>query len=403
MNIQAVSETPRFHALDGLRGAAAILVVLLHVEWRNHITGTRLVENGYLAVDLFFIISGLVIATNYAKRIIDIPTSLRFIGLRFFRLYPLHIVMLGVFFGLECCKLAVGHTVGITPEHQPFSGGMSYRSLIANIFLVHGLGWLRQPGWNGPSWSISCEFFAYLAFACATLLGLMRSRLFLFCGVILTVVAYVGIALIHGTLNVTLDLGVVRCFAGFFWGTVLAGCPNFLWLRSSQHTARADVPITAAVLFSMATLSGPMVVIVIPLFVVLIASLEAERGRIAHLLNSKPMQFLGRISYSIYMIHECVVVCVLMVLKRIGRMSFDPNIGRVVAAINPWLGDLLTLALLTAVVLLASQSYRLIEEPGRILGRRLLRSGRPSYHAEVPAARERVGRQVTSEVCQGQL
>lgn len=115
------------------------------------------------------------------------------------------------------------------------------------------------------------------------------------------------------------------------------------------------------------------------------------------------MQCLGRISYSIYMVHECVVVCVLMVLKRVGRMSFDSNIGRIVAAINPWLGDLLTLALLTAVVLLASQSYRLIEEPGRILGRRLLRSGRPSYHAEVPAARERVGRQVTSEVCQGQL
>jgi peptidoglycan/LPS O-acetylase OafA/YrhL len=403
MNSQAVSETPRFRALDGLRGVAAILVVLLHVEWRNHITGTRFIENGYLAVDLFFIISGLVIATNYAKRIIDIPTSLRFIGLRFFRLYPLHIVMLGVFIGLECCKLAAENTVGITPEHQPFSGGMSYRSLIANIFLVHGLGWLRQSGWNNPSWSISCEFFAYLAFAIATLLGLIQNRLFLFCGVVFTVVAYVGIALIRGTLNVTLDLGVVRCFAGFFWGTVLAGCPNFLRLRSSQHAARVDVFITAAVLFSMATLSGPMVAIVIPLFVLLIASLEAERGPIAHLLSSKPMQCLGRISYSIYMVHECVVVCVLMVLKRVGRMSFDSNIGRIVAAINPWLGDLLTLALLTAVVLFASLTYRLIEEPGRMLGRRLLRSGIPSHHAEALAAQERAGRQVPSEFCQGQL
>ena len=114
------------------------------------------------------------------------------------------------------------------------------------------------------------------------------------------------------------------------------------------------------------------------------------------------MQCLGRISYSIYMVHECVVVCVLMVLKRVGRMSFDSNIGRIVAAINPWLGDLLTLALLTAVVLFASLTYRLMGTR-RMLGRRLLRSGIPSHHAEALAAQERAGRQVPSEFCQGQL
>src|ERR1039457_3262386 len=112
MITQAAPQIPRFHALDGLRGIAALLVVLLHVEWHNHLTGTRFVRNGYLSVDLFFILSGFVIAANYSAQIVDIPTSLRFLGLRFFRLYPLHIVMLGAFICLECCKLAAQHAFG---------------------------------------------------------------------------------------------------------------------------------------------------------------------------------------------------------------------------------------------------------------------------------------------------
>ena len=61
----ATEAAPRFRALDGLRGVAALLVVLLHVEWPNHLTGNKFVQNGYLAVDLFFILSGLVISSNY--------------------------------------------------------------------------------------------------------------------------------------------------------------------------------------------------------------------------------------------------------------------------------------------------------------------------------------------------
>ena len=59
----------RMRALDGLRGMAAVLVVIYHADWPNQFTALNLVKNGYLAVDLFFILSGLVISENYSTKI----------------------------------------------------------------------------------------------------------------------------------------------------------------------------------------------------------------------------------------------------------------------------------------------------------------------------------------------
>ena len=85
----------RFRALDGLRGAAALLVVVYHiafyrVQWPNHLFDNDFVRHGYLAVDLFFILSGLVISSNYSLRLNNLSEVKEFLLLRFFRLYPLH-------------------------------------------------------------------------------------------------------------------------------------------------------------------------------------------------------------------------------------------------------------------------------------------------------------------------
>jgi len=106
----------RFRALDGLRGVAALLVVLLHVEWPNHLTNNRFVQHGYIAVDLFFILSGLVISSNYLTRITTLGDAKKFLGLRLFRLYPLHLAVLVAFVGLECAKLAAQHAFAL--EHS---------------------------------------------------------------------------------------------------------------------------------------------------------------------------------------------------------------------------------------------------------------------------------------------
>lgn len=390
--VSARTQTPRFHALDGLRGIAALLVVLVHVEWPNHITNLLFVRNGYLAVDLFFILSGLVIAANYSTRIVDVRTSMHFIALRFFRVYPLHFAMLIAFVGLECLKVSAKYTLGITPEHQPFTGGQSPLSLVSHVFLGQGLGLLPTPGWNGPSWSISCEFVAYVFFAIITLLGLTRRRACLIAGAIATATAYGFLALTRGTLNIVYDLAPLRCIAGFFWGVLIYRWSTTASSRSLKHLQGFELGVAAAVIVTMATVSGAISLVVIPLFVLLVALLLRDRGAIARLLMTKPIQYLGEISYSVYMVHAFIIVCLIMILKRMVPVAYSATMQRDLVTINPWIGDALVFAVVVSVVLLASRTYVLIEQPGRLFGRKALQydgaipeSGRPSIRVGVAA------------------
>lgn len=371
----------RFQALDGLRGVAALLVVLLHVhEWSNHLTKISFIQNGYLAVDLFFIMSGLVIASNYSHRITNLREAWSFIGVRLFRLYPLHLSVLGAFVCLECAKLVGQHAFAMMPGAQPpFTGNNSFGVLFANLFLINGLHVLNTIGWNGASWSISCEFAAYLVFSIIVLVGLDRSRLFSLVGFVLALAGYAIIALKWGNLDVTADWGIIRCFAGFFFGMLIFKFTRkYILYRSRMLIQGCEIAVVIALILTMSFTSGPLVVFVIPLFVIAIALLQSDQGPLAHLLISPVAQFLGRISYSIYMVHSFLVVCLLITLKRVFvlPMAINPIRGKPIVMINPWIGDLLVLGMVVVVVATASATYALIEEPCRLFGRRIFANSR---------------------------
>jgi peptidoglycan/LPS O-acetylase OafA/YrhL len=376
----AAEKGPRLQALDGLRGVAALLVVLLHVEWPNHLTENNFVQHGYVAVDLFFILSGLVIASNYSHRIANLREAKSFIGLRLFRLYPLHLAMIGAFLFLECAKLFAQRAFGIMAGPQiPFTGSESFGALAANVFLINGLHVLKGPAWNGASWSISCELAAYLVFSMVALTGLLRSRLFFLAGSLIAVASYAALALERGTLDVTVDWGIIRCLAGFFLGMLTYQFNRRDILGQSRILIGAcGIAVTIAVVLTMAFGSGPLIAFVIPLFVIAIALLQFDQGLIAHLLISPVAQFLGRISYSIYMVHGFLVVCLLIILKRVFVLStaLNPIREYPIVVINPWIGDLLVVGLVVFVVAAASATYTFIEEPGRLLGRRLFANSR---------------------------
>jgi peptidoglycan/LPS O-acetylase OafA/YrhL len=366
----------RFIALDGLRGVAALLVVLLHVEWTNHLTNNKFVQRGYVSVDLFFILSGFIMSANYLDRIRSGANVRTFLGLRLFRLYPLHLTMLLAFLCLEFAKLFAQHVLAISPGPQaPFTGGNSLGSALANLLLLNGLPLLQGGGWNGPSWSISCEYAAYIVFSIVALSGLTRSRLFFIVGTVLAAATYSGLCLARGSLNVTEDWGLIRCLAGFFLGMLI-----FQWKKtnyvfpSGAMMGVLSTAVAAAALLTMVLTSGPFIALVIPFLAMMIALLQFDEGPVARLLASSSAQFLGRVSYSIYMVHSFIVVSMLIVLKRIVVL---PSIvysmrKNPIILINPWMGDVLVVVLLISVVSIASLTYVVIEEPGRLFGRRVL-------------------------------
>jgi len=248
--------------------------------------------------------------------------------------------------------------------------------------LINGLHVFDRPSWNGPSWSISCEFAAYLVFSITVLAGLARGRLFFIGGSLMAMAAYVCIALEWGTLNVTADWGFIRCLAGFFLGMMIFEVKEMNVLCHSRTVVGGcGIAVTIAIIVTMSFTSGPLLVFVIPLFVIAIALLQSDQGPVARLLISPAVQFLGRISYSIYMVHSFLVVCLLIILKRVLVLpsAVNPMRENPIVIINPWIGDILVIGIVVGVVATASATYALIEEPGRLFGRRLFANSRNRF------------------------
>lgn len=374
----SVSEKRQYIALDGLRGVAALCVVFYHVRWTNHVTFGEFFKNAYLAVDLFFILSGFIIYAGYSKQLSNRTELQRFICLRFFRVYPLHIAALCAFVAVEFAKLW-GQKSGImVPEHMPFTDATSVQALAANVFLVHSLDTLDELTWNTPSWSISCEFAAYILFSIAMLAGIFRRKSAFALAAILATTAYLTLAFVYKTLDVTFNFGIVRCLSGFVLGILsfeLARGSIGARLRAQSQAVvgACEISLLVGLVTAMCYAPGAAIVLTIPIFVGAVFILQDDRGPIAKALSSAPAQFLGKISYSIYMVHFFVIVIVFIVLKRIGRLPtvLDPITQVPTMQVNPWAGDVLVAAVLLLIVLLSALTFAVIEQPARLVGRRI--------------------------------
>lgn len=169
MGTVATAETrPARQELLGLtawRGIAAVLVVLFHLDeiFSTRLAAhfalgpfTRLVERGYAFVDLFFILSGFVIAHVYGQRVLLEARALgRFLALRLGRIYPMHLVVVFILALDPLSRLLTG-------DASAFTGNRSGWSLVTELLLLDSIGLHDGLTWNEVSWSVSAEWFSYL-------------------------------------------------------------------------------------------------------------------------------------------------------------------------------------------------------------------------------------------------
>ncbi|AWL99660.1 acyltransferase family protein [Bradyrhizobium amphicarpaeae] len=353
---------------------AALMVVLFHVRWTNHLTDTGFFVRGYLFVDLFFVLSGFVLSASYLKRIRNFPEIRRFLRKRFFRIYPLHLAMLAALVALELLKV-FGEKSGMwVPEHKPFTGTNSTIDLIYNLLLLHSLNVSDHTSWNIPSWSISSEAACYIVFAFATRIGLTSSRLMGALSLVVALICYGYVILQKGNLDATYDYGFLRGLAGMslgIWLFHLSQRALFARLSSRILTTNFCVLLISA----SATLWFSTRVADIAAIIVFFASvllLCQDRGVGASLLSTKAVSFLGKISYSIYMVHVPILTCLGIVLRRVlpaSARSIDAN-GYERFLMNPWLGDVLLAGIIALILFISVRLFKSIEEPWREFGKK---------------------------------
>ena len=283
-----------FQTLDALRGVAAILVVIIHFQygfgWYP--------QHGYLAVDMFFILSGFVLSHAYQSRLDSGGMSaLGFLRVRAIRLAPLY--YLGLVFGVA----ATLSTHTYANYHVPASSYLKYFAL--NSFLLPVRGPLHVPPFpfNNPAWTLFLEFVMNILHA----LFLRRAstrKLALLCGI-----AGFGIVVYYfhaGNLNAgwawpgLFTIGLARVLFSYPLGMLLYR----LW---SSHRARIRFPASLSLCLVATILALRLpheaafalfaILVAMPVVVYLAACNEPPAWL------RLPFGLLGGASYAIYVLH----------------------------------------------------------------------------------------------------
>lgn len=352
----------RFSALDGWRGLAAMMVALFHLGAVGWFHGVPAVRNGGAAVPLFFVLSGFVIHHAYGQRLGDLTAVWRFVVRRFGRLYPLHLFTLLLLVGLEIIKLVMVQG-GISAGQPPFGGDSNMVNLAAQLLLLQGIIPFGYYGWNGPSWSISVEWAAYLVFAFVTLVA--RSS----ASAVVLVILSAGILLAQETLLPQLETiggkGLPLAVMGFFSGGLVYRLYRALRSRGWNGGTGAEI-LAGVVIALLFWFRAPSLTLVIAGFAFAILIFAFEGGLLSRWLRQAPFQFLGRISYSIYLVHFVLLTVLNGTLRTVQSMTGIPLIrGAMIDFGPPGAMDALAVAYLAVLVLCSWGTYVRVEGPGR--------------------------------------
>lgn len=376
----------RFETLDSWRGICALFVVIFHfISMMPHsLERSSFVRNSYLFVDFFFVLSGFVLCHSYRGKISSPQDLMRFVVRRFGRVWPLHAVVLVSFIAAIVWINWLPHPSGLALTWS--NSAYAVDAIVPSLFLLNAMG-LFGSVWNGPAWSIGAEFYVYLLFA---LLALTAGRRLVLPSLILSIT---GLVLMYqwapSFMNSTWDYGIIRCIAGFFGGVVAFHVYEMMERKGLLCATLREAGAVALVVFFVvfagngADAVSPLSLAAPAVFGLVVVVFAGQQGIISLALRAPPFQALGRYSFSIYMIHQPLLIGLCYGLWSSGYYTKAFN-G---AVTQPWMGsvDLVMMDFVLAVILVSAASYRFVELPARRAFRRL--SERP--FALRPAKKDR--------------
>ncbi len=293
----------RLPALTSIRFVLALGVVLFHYQLNmieDDGQAFSLIERARLAVDFFFILSGFVLAHVYGQQVRDgTYDHRRFLIARLARIYPTHLIMLAVMGVVALAAIALG---------QPFDGpSYSLVGFVQALTMVHAWFPTTIPNeWNGPSWSLSAEWAAYLAFPLFAWIGLKRGRnpwVTLGLAVALFALIDAWYRWRHGEIltHAEIILGVLRIVPEFLFGIGLYELGRRF--KVGRRTAQAAALVSVASLVGMMVASADeRLTVAVAGLVILSLALLARAGddrTFAHPLALEA----GEASYALYLVH----------------------------------------------------------------------------------------------------
>ena len=299
----------RIQKLDGLRGFLSLMIVFHNYDETKlpyFIGENFIIKQSWVLVDFFFMLSGFVIYLNY-QNISNYIQLKGFLVKRFVRLYPLILYTTLIFLALTLIPNFFLKEVINNPESVT---SMLYRTidtlLLTNSLPLFGVG--HGLSINGPSWSLSAETVSYLIFGISMLFFKKISQKLL---IFFLIISSLLFSLL---INTELDFSFLRCIISFNLGILLFELNKIKY--SVPDYFELIIPIIIIIpLFMISNSSGltstlhGVITANLAFFISLIILLKTK-GVITKFMEKKFMQYLGKISYSVYLNH--FIICILM-------------------------------------------------------------------------------------------
>ena len=366
--------TGEIKALSGLRIVAAVWVVLFHFRplLEQAAPGFRsalapILNCGAQGVDLFFMLSGFVLTWNYLERMGESwswRATVRFLWLRLARVWPVYLVTMHLAALWIVFTLHVGH---IPPEPWVLDGfnavGYVRQVLMIQLWFVP---FFDGSSWDGPAWSISAEWLAYLMFGVLILVIFRIARSTRARGLI-------ALAFVATLPPIFLLLASGHFYTPWSWlprivmqftaGALVCAAvrklrPSDGARRNTGYAALLLLGVIVGILYLLDAHPIPKILdgagLVDVLFVPLLFTLAVGSGGLPWVLSLRPVVYLGHISFSLYMVHELVHTT-----WNWAAMQFE------ITLLPDLTGKAVVIGLLAAVVASAALLYHLVEEPAR--------------------------------------
>ncbi len=291
-----------FRTLDGLRGVAAVFIAMRHTAFFRGLDGS----GGYMAVDLFFGMSGFVIAHAYYDRFIEGLSAPRFLALRYLRLWPVYV--LGALLG----SIAMG--LRVLPESANLTPTQIVQSIPCTLAMLPGpmVSSAIYP-LAGVAWSLALELIANLGY------GLWWRQLYRPV-VLAATLAGSAVVLVISTLYYG------RLDVGFNWASALGGLPRVavsflagvaifrvLGAKSWRLRVWPWAPLLVLPLLFWTRLDPiiyPLICVFVLFPILIFAAVSSEPGP----RSARVFAWFGLISYPLYAMHGPVGALVVHIL-----------------------------------------------------------------------------------------
>ncbi len=290
----------RFYALDAIRGIAAIAVVFYHYTQHN---GLDWLHGAWVAVDIFFILSGFVLMHSYSKKVAQGMTLKEFIYSRIARLGPMYGIGLALGISAAVMLMLTDPQTPLTPNNVATASALNtvllpYFNQHAWPFGDHNINGTVFP-LNDPAWSLFFEMFVNIIFFFyLTRFKKINLALCVAIGGLVFVALTIGFHQVNpGARGSNFIFGFPRVIFEFFLGVLIYRIYNFYSLPPKLVIYTIAIFVGVCFFSSLGAVALGNALILAPLLIAVFAKVSVSPQGIG------ACKFLGDISYPLYVTH----------------------------------------------------------------------------------------------------